>query len=211
MDKLPTPLWNLNEFTDEVYEPREDTFLLMDALETDLNLIKKSNAMVALEIGSGSGVVITSLSLAVPNLYCLALDINPKACVATKNTAALNKTQVDVIRSDLVKSLRLNKSVDLLIFNPPYVPSDGSDENSILDKAWAGLERGRSTIDWLLPILEELMSNTCLGYFVAIDENNPEEILSILRSKGFNSETVARRKIIGEKLSILRFSRGLDL
>ena len=48
---------------DSVYEPAEDTFILLDALEADLSLL--ANSRVCLEIGSGSGCVSTFLGLVV--------------------------------------------------------------------------------------------------------------------------------------------------
>ena len=64
-----------------VYEPSDDTFLLIDALHADKDRLQDSSAPPALcvEIGCGSGVVITSLSCLLPDSRCMALDINPTA------------------------------------------------------------------------------------------------------------------------------------
>lgn len=54
----PTPKYNLKGL--DVYEPAEDSFLLLDTLELeDWDLI---NPTVVLEVGSGSGVVSSFLS-----------------------------------------------------------------------------------------------------------------------------------------------------
>lgn len=39
--------------------------------------------------------------------------------------------------------------VDVLIFNPPYVPSVKEEEKELIDKAWAGDVDGRSTTNRL--------------------------------------------------------------
>lgn len=52
-----------------------------------------------------------------------------------------------VVQSNLVEGLLLKQFIDVLVFNPPYVPSVEGEEKDIIDKAWAGSEKGRSTVD----------------------------------------------------------------
>ncbi|CAD6999650.1 unnamed protein product [Ceratitis capitata] len=105
---------------EQIYEPAEDSFLLLDALEIELTYIKSLQPQVCLEIGPGSGIIVTALAKELKGTLCLATDINPLACSATKKTAKRNDTCVDSINCNLVDSLR-EKSIDLLVFNPPYV------------------------------------------------------------------------------------------
>lgn len=90
---METPLWN-TESTMHVYEPSEDSFLLLDALEADLELIKSHRPSIVLEIGSGSGIIITALMKALISAHCIAVDISDKACLMTKETSVLNCAQV---------------------------------------------------------------------------------------------------------------------
>ncbi len=56
----------------------------------------------------------------------LATDINPQAAIATQQTlAAHGLRSAHVILTDLVTAFnhRLDGLVDVLIFNPPYVPT----------------------------------------------------------------------------------------
>ena len=54
----------------QVYEPSDDTFLLLDALEADRERLAASAPAICVEIGCGSGVVITSLSKLLPSSRC---------------------------------------------------------------------------------------------------------------------------------------------
>lgn len=91
---MDTPHWCLDDVVN-VYKPAEDTFLLLDALESELVEIKQTRPQVVLEIGCGSGVIITALSKILQNsAICVAVDINSEACRVTQRTAEINKTQV---------------------------------------------------------------------------------------------------------------------
>uniref|UniRef100_R4FL64 Methyltransferase HEMK2 n=1 Tax=Rhodnius prolixus TaxID=13249 RepID=R4FL64_RHOPR len=208
---METPSWKFDEMADGVYEPREDSFLLLDALEADLKLIKKKcHPTLVVEVGRGSGIIISAISkLLNSSTLCLAVDINPAACNITAETAIMNNVAVEVVRGDLTNGLKLERAIDLFVFNPPYVPSFEEEMLGMLDKAWAGSGQGRSVINRLLPELPRIMSERCLGYLVAIEENQPTEIIKTINSMGFDCIIVARKKIIGEKLCIIRFSKGI--
>lgn len=118
---------------DKVYEPAEDSFLLLDSLEKEQQFLNErfhSHLSVVCELGPGSGIITTfMLQHGIPSknksIY-FALDINPWALEATHATAKLNACQdkfLDTVQSDLTSSLR-NKEIDVLVFNPPYVPAD---------------------------------------------------------------------------------------
>lgn len=55
----------------------------------------------------------------------LGTDINPYACKAALRTASENDVQLDAIRGYLLNTLKPAwGKVDVLVFNPPYVPTD---------------------------------------------------------------------------------------
>ncbi|KAJ7418048.1 HemK methyltransferase family member 2 [Willisornis vidua] len=169
---LPTPRYEhvgqRGSFRD-VYEPAEDTFLLLDALEQDagrlqearvvlLYVINKSHPEfslfrieICLEIGSGSGVVSTFLASSILGSSALYIctDINPMAAYCTQKTALLNNVHLQPVITDLVKGLspRLNGKVDLLLFNPPYVVTPSEEVKSHgIQVSWAGGKQGREVV-----------------------------------------------------------------
>lgn len=93
------------------------------------------NPKIVVEVGSGSGVVTTFIQQLLADIpfISLATDLNFYATRCTKRTAGINKVSetVDVIQCDLVSAItkRLQGNVDLLVFNPPYVPTEELAQN----------------------------------------------------------------------------------
>jgi release factor glutamine methyltransferase len=55
----------------------------------------------------------------------MGVDINPAACAVASRTASQNNKPLELVRSDLLTGLkRVYGKVDILLFNPPYVPTD---------------------------------------------------------------------------------------
>ena len=197
-----------------IYEPAEDSFLLLDALESRLDELVESRPCVCVEAGSGSGVVITAVASALQaRCGCLffAADVNPAACTATRSTAARNGCHVEPVCCDLLTCIapRLQNKVDVLLCNPPYVVTDPEDVGvGQLQQAWAGGELGRQVIDRLLPQVPQLLSPTG-RFFLLLEQNNrPEEVRQRLFQLGLTkSEKIMERRAGMEKLSVWVFSR----
>ncbi|XP_028938041.1 methyltransferase N6AMT1 [Ornithorhynchus anatinus] len=193
----------------EVYEPDDDTYLLLDAL--DRAALDLAGVEVCLEVGSGSGVVSAFLASVIgPGALYLCTDLNPQAAACTLETAARNRVLVQPVVTDLVRGLlpRLRGAVDLLVFNPPYVPTPSHEVGSPgVASAWAGGRRGREVTDRLLPAAAELLSAGGLFFLVTVRENDPEDILAAMEAAGLPGSVALTRRAGGESLSVLRFRR----
>ncbi|XP_060832031.1 methyltransferase N6AMT1 [Bombus pascuorum] len=210
---MNTPIVRLSDKDlESVYEPSEDSFLLIDALEADLEVLKVTKPVMCLEIGSGSGIVITALAMALKKhcqSYHLAIDINIDACKISKKTAAENLVEIDIVQMDLLNCIRSDSVFDIVIFNPPYVVTsdDEISNGQILFKAWAGGTNGRKVMERVFPKIPDILSNTGVFYLLVIKENDPENILRTFMNLNMVGKIVAERKIRGEHLYILRFTK----
>ncbi|XP_022837111.1 hemK methyltransferase family member 2 [Spodoptera litura] len=192
---------------DHVYEPAEDSFLLIDALEKDLEYLKKKNPTFCLEVGSGSGVVITAFGMAFPQTFCLSTDINFKACVMSKQTAAYNKVKLDTCNMDLTSSFTDNV-FDVIIFNPPYVVTESEECGGCdITASWAGGTKGREITDRLINMIPKKLANNGVFYLLLIEENIPDEVVQIMSGYGYKSEVVLKRKVRNEQQLVFKFFR----
>lgn len=121
---------------------------MLDGIE--LYLANSANVpSVVLEIGCGSGIISAfikgilqdkGISNFIRVAYVLGIDINPNAIKASVGCFRMNSCQVSLLMADLIGSLRKDSLFDLIICNPPYVPTSEEELSSSigLEKSWAG-------------------------------------------------------------------------
>ncbi|CAN6553680.1 unnamed protein product [Malus baccata var. baccata] len=198
----------------EVYEPCDDSFALVDALLADRTNLLQHQPALCLELGCGSGYVITSLALIVgQEAQYIATDINPHAVKVTHETLEAHGVHAELINTNIASGLeeRLKGLVDVIVVNPPYVPTPEDEVGREgIASAWAGGENGRTVIDRMLPVADTLLSKKGWLYMVTLTENNPAQICLQMREKGYASRILVQRLTEEENLQIIKFWRDSD-
>ncbi|HTX44616.1 MAG TPA: HemK2/MTQ2 family protein methyltransferase, partial [Methanocella sp.] len=176
------------QLLDEVYDPGEDSYLLLEAALKEARPGEK-----ALEVGAGSGVV----SLFVKDVAdVLATDISPHAA----RNARMNG--VEVVRTDLYRGIC--GRFDLIIFNPPYLPTSGEERlGSWLDRAFDGGPTGRDQIARFLAGIDRILAPGGRILAVVSTLTGVEEIEKMFAGRGFHASEVASEKVPFEKLVVL--------
>lgn len=145
------------------------------------------------------------------NCVYLTVDKNPHATRCTKRFCTRNDVLLaDSIRVDLTSGLKLNGLVDVLIFNPPYVVTPPEEmEGHGISISWAGGRDGRCVIDRFLPMVSTLLSPSGFFFLVAIEENQPLDILKRIadREKSIRGTVCIKKKCDLETLYVLVFWR----
>lgn len=229
---LPTPTTSALDF-DLIYEPAEDTFLLLDLLEEDLPFLTARFAPlsaspsaptpIVVELGTGSGIVTTFIHKHIlPSSYHITTDLNPHACRASLTTWAANNGNedgsgpttpglLDTVRGSLATPLRRG-IVDVLVFNPPYVPDeivptapDADDDRRWLDLALLGGDDGMEVTWELLNDLEDVLASKGVAYILFCKRNKPESVAKEMEKRGWKVKRVGERKAGWEVLSVWRF------
>ncbi|KAL6707432.1 S-adenosylmethionine-dependent methyltransferase [Coniothyrium glycines] len=245
---LPTPSTSHVCF-DRVYEPAEDSYLLLDTLSsaTETAFLRQrfrdGAPPLVLEVGVGSGIVLAFVAANANTIFgrnntlTLGIDINSFACEAASRTvhhALQEQTQaqsifLDVVNGDLATAIRPH-SIDVFIFNPPYVPAElpdlsrhpaynalpqGKDKTSfeqdsyLLELSYAGGEDGMVVTNQMLEQVPGILRiGTGVAYILLCAQNKPEIVKKRIRAwgPGWNAETAGSsgKKAGWEKLVIVR-------
>lgn len=253
-EMIPTPSTSHVNYN-RVYEPAEDSYLLLDTLSipAESEWLKKrfppsTPSPLALEVGTGSGVVLAFIAANAQSLLgrsdvaTIGADINEFACKATADTVSLATKEAqtgvagifcDSVNADLVSFLKPS-SVDILVFNPPYVPTESlpnetnlddfadrddfaSDEaferdSRLLALAYAGGIDGMETTNRLLDELPHVLSERGVAYILLCAQNRPEAVKERIRAwpGDWFAESVGSsgKKAGWERLSIVRIWRS---
>ncbi|KAK4251153.1 methyltransferase domain-containing protein [Corynascus novoguineensis] len=273
---LPTPSTSHVPYA-RVYEPAEDSFLLLDTLSSatetaflaarfpspSVSLPSPSEdshtgasatitaTPLVLEVGPGSGVVLAFLTAHAESLFSrrdiltLGVDVNRFACAATSETVAKAVAEAEEVgngyhlgtaQGDLATAVRPG-TVDVLVFNPPYVPTpelpptapiqqDGAQKGSssvtaayeedsrLLALSYAGGKDGMEVTDRLIEALPGVLSDLGVAYLLLCAQNKPDEVKDRIRTRlegggKWRAETVGTsgRQAGWEKLQIVRIWR----
>jgi release factor glutamine methyltransferase len=124
---------------EHVYEPAEDTFLIAEQLR-----VKRND--VVLDMGTGCGIL--AVLAAEKAKRVIMVDINPYAVECAIKNTKINGVQekIEFQRGDMFQPIKPSEKFSLILFNAPYLPSEPSEENSWVGKAWAGGPDGRKVI-----------------------------------------------------------------
>ncbi|MEN2974656.1 MAG: methyltransferase [Candidatus Caldarchaeales archaeon] len=108
--------------------PSEDTFLLLDSIESLSNRIFERT----LEIGSGVGIVTEALCKISREVY--AIDISRTAILETWRRLKMkgHGGVSHVIEGDLLSMFRETPLFDLIVSNPPYLPQERLDDRTVI-------------------------------------------------------------------------------
>ena len=206
-----------NDFKN-VYEPAEDTFLLIDSITNDLDKNKLFNPIKSIEIGCGNGLVsccyldiIKKENITLEKHFCI--DINKDALNLTEKLIKnynLNNN-VYFIESDLFSNFKNNEKFDIIIFNPPYVTTDDDEYKRALEKkdiyaSWAGGKKGSETIFKFISQLKNFIKEDSIIYLLLSKENEYLKIIDDINNCiNFQFEILMKKKATNEKLAVFKF------
>lgn len=157
-----------------VYEPSDDTWLLMELVEP-----RKINGKVVVDTCSGTGILgIYSWIIGRPRKIVF-IDISEQAIANIMfNIKHLNLCDYLILRCDLLRCLN-EHSVDVVLANPPYLPGIGKD----LD-LYGGVHGYEIILDLIIEANRVLRNRGSL-FLVYSSLSNEDIIIDYLHKYGF--------------------------
>jgi release factor glutamine methyltransferase len=172
----------------DVYEPCDDTYLLVDAA---LNEVRPSDSV--LEVGTGCGII---AKMVAERARCvIATDKNPRAVANAK----LNG--VEAIRGDLFADL--DSRFDLIIFNPPYLPGRSDTSSDWQTKAWDGGPSGREVTAQFLSQVGKYLTQKGRVLLVISSITGYKEVTELMHAQFGIVRAIAERKFFFETLYVV--------
>jgi len=170
------------------YEPREDTFLMLEALE-DLDL----QGSKVLDIGTGSGILAA---------YCArrgsevtASDVNVDVVQDLRLTATRLRISMRLVVSDLFS--KIDERFDIVVFNPPYLPSARAE-----DRTTDGGKHGTRIIKNFLKLLGQHLTENGFAMLLVSSLNHPEDLARDY--PGLLFEAIRQRLLFFESIYVMR-------
>ena len=188
----------------EVYEPSEDTFLLLDSIivEKDQNV---------LEIGAGTGII--SLVCAQKGAQVLCSDVNPYAIETINKNIKENQKQlkgsIEVRTGDLFEIVIEKETFDIIIFNPPYLPTTKDEKKGISEWYAKSFDGGVTGLTVTIKFLKELkpyLKKDGKAYFIYSSLSKKQKLEQTLKSLSFKYTIIKQLRCDDEILSIYQIS-----
>jgi len=165
-----------------IYEPGEDSFLLS-------KYVAKFARGKILDIGSGSGIQAEAASKSAENV--LAADIDKES------VEFIRKKGIKAKVSDLFS--KIDGKFDLIIFNPPYLPDEESEDNES-KKITTGGKYGHEILERFFSQADRYLNKDGRILIVFSSLTNKNKINKIIKKNNFKFKMLESKKLFFEKL-----------
>ena len=223
---------NITSFSDpiiqyinnSVYPPSDDTYLIIDYFKKNISEnffdgLPITTIRKVLDMGTGTGVIALFFQeiknfLSKFTAKIFASDISDAAIrCATINERINNyKDSLTFIKSDLFRNFppNLQHSFDIIVFNPPYLPSINYKENNLIRKSsdsnWDGGERGFELFLEFIKRVKNFLNSEQKYYIYYISSSSTDlnQLNDELEIRGFQNRVLNKKHFFFEDIILNR-------
>ena len=185
------PFMSLDFYVDRsALIPRPETEKLVEVVIDFIKTLPVTHSpLLITDLGTGSGCIAVSLAKYLPNIKVIGIDSSPEAIkIAQKNAEAHNVLdRCEFVVGDMFQSLltfmtQKPEEINLIVSNPPYIPTADIDTLETDVKGWepgGALDGGPDGLDYIKKLIEQA---TCPLIF-EFGINQAEKIKELAKTK----------------------------
>ncbi len=174
------------EINKKVLSPRMETELLVEEVIKQAKNFKKPEIC---DLCTGSGAIAIALAKNVEGKIC-GIDISKSALQVAELNVKKQEAKVELIESNLFDNLKKNKKFDIIVSNPPYIPSKEIEKLAVEVRKFdprLALDGGDDGLDFYRKIV--LASVTRLnrqGYlYFEVGKGQADKVRKLMKESGF--------------------------
>jgi release factor glutamine methyltransferase len=108
---------------ERVLVPRPETEFAVEVALALLPEVRDGERPRVVDVGTGSGAIALAIKSARPDVEVLAIDRSPGAAEVARANAERLHLEIEILVGDLLAPAASRAPFDLIVSNPPYVPS----------------------------------------------------------------------------------------
>lgn len=170
-----------------------------------------------LDMGTGCGIIAIFFQIIKtynsnfdPEIF--ASDITEKAIKCAKSNERANNFEKEItfVQSDLFESFpdTLKNSFNIIVFNPPYLPSskfiDDSKDRAKIDYSWDGGKKGYEIFMRFLDNVKKFLKKKSYIYYISSSRTNLALLDNHIIQKGFKNKILEKKHIFFEDIILNR-------
>ncbi len=174
-------------YVDErVLIPRPETELLA---ERAIAILRKNQGKAALDLCCGSGCIGVSMALACPDVDVHAADLSEDALAVTKRNADALGAKLTLHQGDLLDAVPASPMYDLIVSNPPYIPSTECLElqAEVRKEPLMALDGGADGLDIYRRIVQDATWNLVVGggtLLMEVGAGQARDVMALCKAAG---------------------------
>ncbi len=170
----------------KVLTPRMETELLVEQV---LKAQKNFKNCTILDLGTGSGAIAIAVAKNC-DAKVTAIDVSKMALAVAEQNAKKNDVKIEFLHSNLFQDLKRKRRFDIIVSNPPYIPSseiEKLDKNVRECDPLLALDGGEDGLDFYREIISKagkrLNSNGMI--FFEVGKGQAGDVRKLLKESGF--------------------------
>jgi len=184
--------------TEDVLIPRPETELLVEkAIHViDEKFHQGVKKLRVLDVGTGSGAISIALKQERPNIDIVAIDKSKAALKVAQKNRDYFGMDFPLLRANLLDGISNTESVDMILSNPPYIPSSQIQTlaKEVQKEPILALDGGEDGLRLIRRLILDARDRLCpFGLLMMeVGDGQTEKVCSLMKQAGYEEVGIAK-------------------